>query len=265
MIHNYLSDGLFVEGCQSELQNQAVCQKILEVIKDLPEGDKLLVDALKNGRIGIRIVQNPTAKDNIWTSAGAAWDSSNRMILILFRDDINEIIQPGEVDSSPLVSFFSQKLFNFFPLGLKKKKLFDFFSDIVFELCNAANPLLQSTSSPLLFSDRDLFARDIEFKEFKTYQRLANLRNYLSYKYLGTVGIEEQYTDDQFEKYMILADQEGGYGEGKSHAGLYRQMWDDAYIECQKMILANINLIRLKTFLDTNVCQQVQDSFFKSN
>ena len=264
MINNYLSHGLFVEGCQSELQNQAVCQKILEVIKDLPEGDKLLVDALKNGRIGIRIVQNPTAKDDIWISAGAAWDSLNRVILILFRDDLNEIIQSDEVDSSPLVSLLSQKLFSFFSFAQKKKR-FDFFSDIVFELCNAANPLLQSTSSPLLFSDRDLFARDIEFKEFKTYQRLANLRNYLSYKYLGILGIEEQYTDDQFEKYMELANQEGGYGEGKSHAGLYRQMWDDAYIECQKMILASqqddINLIRLKTFLDTYVCQQVQDSF----
>ena len=111
-----------------------------------------------------------------------------------------------------------------------------------------------------------LYTNDIEFKEFKTYQRLANFRNYLSYKYLGFLGTEEQYNDDQFENYMKLADSENGYGEAKSHAGSYRKMWDDDLIKCQKLIemakQSQINMIQLKTFMDNNVCREVQETYF---
>jgi len=246
----HFENELFVEGCQSEFLNQAVCQKIIEVIEDMPEGDRLLKDALLNGPITIKVVKNPTDEDDVWIHAGAAWDSSNRIILILFRDDPNELIKPTQ--------------FKWFSLDCHR--LFDFFSNVVFELCNAANPLLQETKSPLLFPNRDLFARDIEFKEFKTYQRLANFRNYLSYKYLGFLGTEEQYNDDQFENYMKLADSENGYGEAKSHAGSYRKMWDDDLIKCQKLIemakQSQINMIQLKTFMDNNVCREVQETYF---
>lgn len=255
--------GLSVKRDRAELENHTIRDRIIEEVIGIPDGEKLLEDALQRGAIIIQIVQNPTDWDRKqnWISAGAAWDPSTRTILVLFRD-LDRIILAKDIKAGTR----------------EAQKLFDFFDGVVFELCNAANPEFQSSSNPLLYSDRDIFARAVELKEFKTYQRLSKLRNFLNSKYQTFQAKEEKYTDDQFEDYMKLAEREDPtYGEVKSHAGTYRKIWDDTYIKFKKNVIETVltelkdfhqnslsderidELQKLREWFETNICPGLRD------
>lgn len=183
--------------------NMAIRDRLVKELVKLPKGNELLQDALEKGDITLNLTREAVA-------GNAHWDMYTRTVNI-------------HID-------FSRS--DFYVCEAKREKLFQ---TTLFELCNAANPLLNNTTvsdGPIFYRDAEAFARASERKEFKSYQRFAEIVNAAVDAKLSGWAQDDRvpaYTDAEFDKFFTdIADKEmPEYGAQKTHANYYRQGWEN--------------------------------------
>lgn len=187
--------------------NQKLVHRVITELTKIPGGQSLIDDATQKGDITINLTSNSVA-------GGAHWDAEKRLINISVP---YPAILEGDYEGS---NETSQEL---------RESQLSLFLTIIFELCNAANPLLNDPTvnlSPLNSPSTEAYARSSEFREFKSFQRNAQL-------YQNAVAALDWpkndgyvlYNDDEFDKYFAdVADKEMSvYGDQKTHANYYRE------------------------------------------
>lgn len=211
--------------------NVAVVNKLQSILHAIPGGSELLDDSTQKGDITINLTSRQVA-------GGAHWDNENRRINLQFMRGIDLFLIELQTTKTNELDTYGKYL---------QSMQLEALSSILFELCNAANPLLNDPSnnnSPLAFPSTESYARDQEFREFKSFQRRASIVN----AGVRTLGWDEDYRipvyeDSQFEQYFKeQADKAHEvYGEQLTHANYYREGFRRAFIATRNT-LADIML-----------------------
>ncbi len=201
--------------------NQRLAIRFKTEILKIPGGAELLADALAAGDITINLTIY-----NKMVPFGAQWDAKKREIAVVIPNlpHNDDLLRELPLEPSP-----DQEIL--FYQNLQSST----FKSVLFELCNAANPLLQAhdrDKSVLLFPSTEDYVRASEFKEFKSHQRRAKLIN-AAIQHLhwpNEDGLHE-YSDQEFERYYqeVSNVEFPEYGEYKTHANYYRQGYQLAF------------------------------------
>lgn len=201
--------------------------KLYDVLSKVEEGKKLLEDSLKTGDIIIDLTE-----DNI--PHGAHWDENDRKIKIQLSKNELQTIKDDE------------KLQN------------KVFTTLLFELCNAANPLTNQGkfAAPLLFDSTEEYTKKMEFAEFKSHQRRVKIHNALCdiLKKEGSTKFKV-YSDEDFEKYFT-EEVDKKTNDNQTHADYYRNAYKHAFIFVRDRVVKTIetcvklNSLIISTFPD---------------
>src|SRR5579862_1572860 len=219
MQHNHMGTILFTISTDTDSNsktNQALARKLIGLLEQIPEGKQLLSDVTRNSDITINLVAS-------LIQGKAHWDTEKRAINIQFFYDSSRLLSDSEEDT---------EIQN------------DFISTVVFELCNAANPLLAKQTHPLAYSSSEEYTREQEFREFVSYRRRAKLINEAIAQLGWKFEKELIFAENEFDKYYSeISNKEHAeiYGKQKSHANYYRNAFDHAYKLIHRNILEIMN------------------------
>jgi hypothetical protein len=208
--------------------NKAQAEAMNLLISAFVGGNELLEDALKDGDITVHVTDNMAQFGPQFSNDKAHWNGVSRQIRVHFTPDLSD-----------------QETY--------KRQLVRLCEVVLFELCNATNPLLNTKNKlpPLMFPTKEAYAKYMESLEFKSYQKYAAIVN-ATLRRDNTPEKEyyKEYRDDQFELYwdeLVNAPITGDRGS-RVHSDAYREAFSRLFIFCRDKIVSLSKAIKPLVF-----------------